>query len=126
MAVKFLSEEWLAALKAGLQASDEVSAAAKGKEGIIQQVVTTDGEPIYYWVSFSDGQTDMGLGQIEGATITVTATYEVAAALAQDELSATAAFMSGKVDVTNLMAAMGFQGALGKFGELIREIDAEY
>jgi len=126
MAVKFLSQEWLEALKAGLQASDEVSAAAKGKEGRILQVVNTDGDPIFYWVAFSDGEVEVGMGQIQDATATVTTTYEVAASLAQGDLSPTAAFMSGKVDVSNLMAAMSFQGVLGKFADVIQEIDTEY
>lgn len=126
MAVKFLSPEWLEILRAGLQGSEEVRAAAKGKEGRIQQVVNTEGDPIFYWVSFSDGDTDVGMGPIDDATVTVTTSYETAAALARGEISPTAAFMNGKVDVTNLMAAMAFQGALGKFADLIRDIDTEY
>lgn len=126
MAVKFLSEEWSAALKANVQASDEIRAAAKGKNGRVQQVVNTDGEPILYWVTFTDGEVDMGLGRIEDADIIVTTSYETAAAMAQGELSPAAAFMSGRVDVSNVMAAMGFQSVLSKFADAVKEMDAGY
>lgn len=126
MAVKFLSEEWVAALNSNIQASDEIRAAVKGKNGRVQQVVNTDDGPILYWVSFDDGEVDMGLGNVDDATITVTTTYETAAAMAQGELSPTAAFMSGKVDVSNVMAAMGLQGVLSRFGDAVKAIEAEY
>jgi putative sterol carrier protein len=126
MAVKFLSEEWVEALKSSIQASDEIRAATRGKNGRVLQIVNTDGAPILYWVSFADGEVDMGMGNIDDPTITVTTSYETAAALAQGNLSATAAFMSGKVDVSNVMTAMGFQGVLSKFGDAVKAIDAEF
>lgn len=126
MAVKFLSEEWVAALNSNIQASDEIREAVKGKNGRVQQVVNTDDGPILYWVSFDDGEVHMGLGKVDDATITVTTTYETAAAMAQGELSPTAAFMSGKVDVSNVMAAMGLQGVLSRFGDAVKAIEAEY
>jgi putative sterol carrier protein len=37
-----------------------------------------------------------------------------------------AAFMSGKIEVSNVMSAMGLQGALSSAGAVIKDIDTEY
>jgi putative sterol carrier protein len=126
MAVKFLSPEWVAAVRDGLAASPEFLDAIKGTRGRVQQVVHTDGEDILYWVEFTGTGFEMGEGPVERPTVTVTSDYATAGALASGQLSPMAAFMSGKVDVSNMMTAMGLQGALSKFGSVVKSIDTEF
>jgi len=68
----------------------------------------------------------MGTGEIESPNITLTSDYETAAALAKGELSPMAAFMGGKVQISNMMAAMGLQGPLSEFGKVVKSISAEF
>lgn len=126
MAAKFLSEEWVQAVKDGLDASAEFKEALKGNSGRVLQVVTSDGDDIMYWIEFTGDGFNMGSGSIDSPTVTVTASYETAAGIAKGDISPMAAFMSGKVDVSNVMAAMGLQGVLGKFGAVVKSIDTEY
>ena len=58
--------------------------------------------------------------------LSVTTDYATAVEMAKGELSAMAAFMSGRVQISNIMTAMGLQGALGAVGAVIKAIDTEY
>lgn len=126
MPAEFLSEEWVKAVEAGLGSNDGFRSATKGQHARIQQVVTTDDEEVGYWIRIDDGEVEMGSGRIDDASITITADRDTAVALAKGELSATAAFMAGRVEVSNIMSAMGLQGALSQFGAVVKAVDTEY
>jgi putative sterol carrier protein len=126
MAIRFLSDEWAAAVKEGLSANDDFKGASKGSRARIQQVVTTGDEDLSYWVVIDDGSGDAGTGRIEAPSLTITSSYETAEALAKGELSPMAAFIAGKIEVSSVMAAMGLQGALAAVGAIIKDIDTEY
>lgn len=126
--MKFLSEEWALALRDKVNASEDFRAAAGSQQARIQQVVTDapGGKDIRYWLTLENGRVDVGVGDLDDAEVTITQDYATAVALAKGDLSGVAAFMSGKIQVSNMMKVMGLQGALQHLAPLIREIDCEY
>jgi len=127
VAVKFLSEGWVRAVRGGLSASDGFKEATASQRSRIQQIVMTEeGDDIRYWIVLDEGAVDMGLGSTNDADVTITSDYETAVALAKGELSATNAYFGGRVRITNVMSAMSLLGALSKYGEVVRSIETEY
>ncbi|MEX0832609.1 MAG: SCP2 sterol-binding domain-containing protein [Actinomycetota bacterium] len=126
--MKFLSEEWAAAVRDAVNSDESFMAAAAGKEARIQQVVTgaPDGD-VSYWVTLSDGDVDSGVGEIDAPDATITQDYATAVQLAKGELSAASAYFGGQIQIQgDLMKLMGLQSVLGKVGAVLRSIDAEY
>ncbi|MGH2596832.1 MAG: SCP2 sterol-binding domain-containing protein [Actinomycetota bacterium] len=127
MAVKFLSDEWALALKAGLNADAVFKEAAAGKTATIQQVISDGDDKTHYWIRIADGGIDMGLGDAEGPDATITETYETAVALAKSELSPVTAFMTGKIKVAgNMGLLLGLQNVLALLPTAMAAIDVEY
>ena len=127
MSVKFLSEEWAAALKNELNANQAFRQAAADKRATIQQVITDDGVETHYWITIADGEIDLGVGDVEGEDALITQSYDSAAALARGELSPVTAFLTGKLKVTgNMGMILGLQGALSQLPAAMAEIDVEY
>ena len=127
MSVKFLSEEWAAALKKELNDNQAFRQAAADKQATIQQVITNDGVETHYWITIADGEIDLGVGDVEGEDAMITQSYDSAAALARGELSPVTAFMTGKLKVTgNMGLILGLQGALAQLPAAMAEIDVEY
>ncbi|TMK96364.1 MAG: SCP2 sterol-binding domain-containing protein [Actinobacteria bacterium] len=63
----------------------------------------------------------------EPVDATITQDYETAAAMSKNELSGTAAYMSGKLRVSgDLMKLMQLQGALGQMPTALKGIDVDY
>ena len=126
MAVKFLSDEWAQALKAGLNEDAAFKEAAAGKTATIQQVIGDD-DQIHYWIRIADGAIDMGLGDAEGPDATITESHETAVALAKGELSPVTAFMTGKIKVAgNMGLLLGLQNVLALLPTAMAAIDVEY
>jgi putative sterol carrier protein len=127
VSVKFLSEEWAAALKKELNENQAFRQAATGKRATIQQIITDDGVETHYWITIVDGEIDLGVGDVEGEDAQITQSYDSAAALARGELSPVTAFMTGKLKVTgNMGLILGLQGALSQLPAAMAEIDVEY
>ena len=125
--VQFLSEQWVKAVRDGLNASDDFRAAAAGQSAKIQQAVTRpDGQLLKYWLTVDDGTIDMGVGDLESPDVTISQDYDTAVALAKSELSPVAAFMSGRLQVSNLMKVMGLQAAFGQLPRVLATLDVEY
>ena len=129
MGVKFLSEEWAKAVEGALNSSDSFKSAAGSASAKVQQVVTgaPDGE-VKYWFKLEGGQASLGMGDSpEPVDATITQDYETAAAMSKNELSGTAAYMSGKLRVSgDLMKLMQLQGALGQMPTALKGIDVDY
>ena len=128
MGVKFLSEEWAKAVEGALNSSDSFKSAAGSQTAKVQQVVTSpDGEK-RYWFKLEGGQASLGMGDsTEPVDATITQDYETAAAMSKNELSGTAAYMSGKLRVSgDLMKLMQLQGALGQMPTALKGIDVDY
>lgn len=127
MAVKFLSKEWAEEVKSALQNNEQMKSSAGAMSARIQQVISgSDGET-RYWFTIENGQMDLGLGDIDNPDATITQDYDTAAALAKNELTGTAAYMSGKLKVSgDLMKLMQLQGVLSQLPNALKDIDVEY
>ena len=124
---KFLSEEWANEVKTALQSNDAVKSAAGNMTARIQQVVNGPDGETKYWFKLEGGNVDLGMGDIENPDATITQDYETAAALSKNELTGTAAYMSGKLRVSgDLMKLMQLQGVLGQLPQALKDIDVEY
>jgi putative sterol carrier protein len=124
---KFLSEEWANEVKTALSTNEAVKSAAGSMTAKIQQVVTGPDGETKYWFKLEGGEVDLGLGEIENPDATITQDYETAAALSKNELTGTAAYMSGKLRVSgDLMKLMQLQGVLGQLPAALKDIDVEY
>jgi len=125
--VQFLSDEWAQAVKGALASNDSVKSAAGSMAARVQQVVTTpDGEK-RYWFKLEGGGVDLGMGDIDNPDATITQDYDTAVALSKNELTGTAAYMSGKLRVSgDLMKLMQLQGVLGQLPTALKDLDVDY
>jgi putative sterol carrier protein len=128
MGVKFLSEEWTQAVQDALNASDSFRNAIANQSAKIQQVVSTPEGETKYWFKLEGGQAHLGMGQLdEPVDATISQDYETAAAVLRNELSPTAAYMSGKMRVSgDLMKLMQLQGAMGQMPAALGNLDVDY
>jgi hypothetical protein len=80
--MKFLSEEWAAAVMEAVNSTDEFAKAAGTASARLQQVITrTDGDA-HYWTVVEDGKLSLGIGDLENIDATITQSYATAVALA--------------------------------------------
>jgi putative sterol carrier protein len=127
MGVQFLTDEWTSAAQAAMNA-DEGFVSAIGKHTArLQQVVTApDGEKRYY-VKLEDGKAEVAMGDVENPDATITQDYDTAKGISTGELSAVAAYMSGKLRVQgDLMKLMTMQGVLTQLPNALKSLDVEY
>jgi putative sterol carrier protein len=126
--VKFLSEEWMKAVQDALNSNETFKSAAGSQNAKIQQVITTPEGEQRYWFKLEAGQATLGAGDSpDTVDATITQDYETAVALSKNELSGTAAYMSGKLRVAgDLMKLMQLQGALGQMPAALKELEVEY
>jgi putative sterol carrier protein len=125
--VKFLSEEWAAAMTEALNSSDAFKQAAGGQTAKLQNVVTTpEGEKKYFF-KLENGAAEVGVGEIPDAEATLSSDYETAAAIQKSELNGTAAYMSGKLKVNgDLMRLMQLQGLFNALPQAVSGVEVEY
>lgn len=128
MSVKFLSEEWTEAVQDALNASEPFRSAAGSQTTKVQQVVTGPDGEVRYWFKLDGGQASLGLGDSpEDVDATITQDYDTAVALSKNELTGTAAYMSGKLRVSgDLMKLMQLQAAMGQMPAALKDIEVEY
>jgi putative sterol carrier protein len=128
VSVKFLSEEWMKAVQDSLNGNQAFKGAAGSQSATIQQVVTTPEGEKRYWFKLEAGQAALGSGESpEPVDATITQDYDTAVALSKNELSGTAAYMSGKLRVSgDLMKLMQLQGALGQMPAALKDLDVDY
>ena len=128
MGVKFLSEEWTQAVQEALNASDAFRSAAGSQSAKVQQVVTTPEGEKRYWFKLEGGKAELGAGDApDQVDATITQDYDTAVALSKNELTGTAAYMSGKLRVAgDLMKLMQLQGALGQMPAALKDLDVDY
>lgn len=127
MAVKFLSDEWASEVTNALNNSEAFQKAAGSQSARVQNVVTTpEGEKRYFF-KLEGGQAQVGTGDIENPEATVTQDYDTAVALSKNELTGTAAYMSGKLKLQgDLMKMMQLQGLFGTLPQAVSDVDVEY
>lgn len=129
MGIAYLSDDWAKEVNNRLQSSEAVLNAAKGQSVTIQMVVTdvpNRGEVKYYF-KLTDGQPEVGVGDIEGPEATINQNYETSVAVAKGELNSQNAFMQGKLKITgNLMKLMQLQGFFQALGGAVEGLETEY
>ena len=128
MPVRYLSQEWVDQYNAALAGDEAVRAAMKGKNAALQMVISgaPEGE-VRYWLRIADGGASAGLGDIDGADVTITQTYETSVQVNRGELDGQKAFMQGKVKFTgSMMQMMKLGSALTQVSKLLAAIETEY
>ena len=127
MAVKFLSEEWAGEVTNALNSSDAFKNAAGSQSARLQQVVTGPQGETKYFFKLEGGQAEVGVGEIDNPEATVTQDYDTAVALAKQELTGTAAYMSGKIKISgDLMKLMQLQGLFNVLPQAVQNVDVQY
>ena len=128
MPVKYLSPEWIDAYNAAVASDDSVRKALKGKSAVIQMIVSDapSGE-VHYWLRIGDGTASVGLGDAEGADVTISQSYETSAQVNRGELDGAKAFTQGKVKIAGKMIKMmQLRGPLAEVQKALDTIDTEY
>jgi putative sterol carrier protein len=128
MPVKYLSQEWVDQYNAALASDDAVHTALKGKSAALQMVIShaPQGE-VRYWLRIADGGASAGLGDIDGADVTIRQSYETSVQVNKGELDGQKAFMQGKVKITGkMLKMMQLRGPLEKVQATLNTIDTEY
>jgi putative sterol carrier protein len=127
MSVKFLSEEWAEEVTRAVNEHEAFQKAAGSQVARIQNVVTTpEGEKKYFF-TVEQGRARLEMGEIDSPDATISQDYQTAMALSKNELSGTAAFMSGKIRVSgDLMKLMQMQGLFSTLPQALSTIEVEY
>jgi putative sterol carrier protein len=127
MGVKFLTEEWTSAAQDAMNADAGFVGAIGGQKARLQQVVTTPEGDVHYFVKLEDGKAQVAIGDVDDPDATITQDYDTAKGISTGELSAVAAYMSGKLRVQgNLMKLMTMQGVLTQLPNALKSLDVEY
>jgi putative sterol carrier protein len=126
--VKYLSPEWIDEYNAALAKDDSVRAALKGKNAAIQMVVSDapQGE-VRYWLRIAEGDASVGLGDVDGADVTISQSYETSVQVNRGELDGQKAFTQGKVKISGkMLKMMQLRGPLAQVQAALGTIDTEY
>ena len=128
MGIRFLSAVWCAAVQDALNSNEAFTKSAGSLAANIQQVVTSPDGEVRYWFKLGGGQAALGVGDSADAPdATITQDYDTAMKISKNELTGTAAYMSGKLRVAgDLMKLMQLQGALGQMPAALKDLDVEY
>ena len=101
---KWLTQEWLDETRKMAESQPE----RPGASAKMQYVVTggPDGEVKYYWILENGKLLKSQLGDLDGAEVIMTQTYDDAKKVQKGELDANAAFMQGRIKVAGNMAKL--------------------
>jgi putative sterol carrier protein len=127
LAVKFLSDEWAKAFTDAMNSNEDFKQAAGSQSSKVQNVVNSpEGEKRFY-LKLEGGQVEVATGDLPDAEATITQDYDTAVALFKNELTGTAAYMSGKIKVQgDLMKLMQMQGVQAVGQKIHSTLDIEY
>ena len=125
---RFLSEAWVQEVTVALNEhqgfKNAIGAADLGVQFSTSEA--PDGSVDYYLHS-TGGNSEMALGVLESADVTVNQSYDTATAISKGELNTQTAFMTGKLKVSgNLAKLMMHQSAIQQWGAAVSELDVEY
>ena len=127
MPVKYLSQEWIDAYNAAMD-QDAVRGALAGKSAGIQMVISDSPQgEIRDWLRIADGGAEAGLGDLDGADVTIRQSYETSAQVNKGELDGQKAFTQGKVKIGGkMLKMMQLRGPLAQVQIALAAIDTEY
>lgn len=125
---KFLSDEWAKDVTTALNSHEGYKNAIGAADLGIQ--FHTEGGPdgdVDYFLKSSGGTSNMAVGTLEDADVTVKQSYETATDIAKGDLNTQTAFMTGKLKVSgNLAKLMMHQAAIQQWGAAVSDLDVEY
>jgi len=125
---KFLTEDWANDVTQALN-KHEGFKSAMGAADLGIQFNTEDGPngEVDYYLKSSGGTSNLALGRLDDADVTVKQSYDTAAAISKGELNTQTAFMTGKLKVSgNLAKLMMHQGAIQQWASAVSDLDVEY
>ena len=125
---KFLTEGWANDVTQALN-KHEGFKSAMGAADLGIQFNTEDGPngEVDYYLKSSGGTSNLALGTLDDADVTVKQSYDTAAAISKGELNTQTAFMTGKLKVSgNLAKLMMHQGAIQQWASAVSDLDVEY
>ena len=125
---KFLTEEWAQDVTTALNNHEGFKNAIGAAELGIQFSVegAPDGDTDYFLKS-SGGSTNLAVGTLDDADVTVKQNYDTAVAISRGELNTQTAFMTGKLKVSgNLAKLMMHQSAVQQWGSAVADLDVDY
>lgn len=125
---KFLTEDWANDVTRALN-SHEGFKSAMGAADLGIQFNTEDGPEgeVDYYLKSSGGTSNVALGSLDDADVTVKQSYDTAAAISKGELNTQTAFMTGKLKVSgNLAKLMMHQAAIQQWASAVADLDVEY
>jgi len=127
MGVQFLSDEYLAAATAALNANDDfVNSIANIDMGLQFHVTEAPTSDIDFYLTVGEGEATMVAGVLDGADVSISSTHETAVAMFSGELNTQMAFMTGKIKVTGNMAVLMMnQGVINKWAATVGDLDVE-
>jgi len=125
---KFLTEEWAQDVTKALNNHEGFKNAIGAAElGIQFSVEDAPDEETDYFLKSSGGSTNVAVGTLDDADVTVKQNYDTAVAISQGELNTQTAFMTGKLKVSgNLAKLMMHQSAVQQWGAAVSDLDVEY
>lgn len=128
MGVQFLSDDHMAAATAALAAdADFTNSIANISMGLQFEVTEGPADDINYYLRVADGGAAMEIGQLEDADVSISSTYETAAAMFKGDLNTQMAFMTGKIKVAGNMAVLMMnQGVITKWGVAMSDLEVDY
>ena len=129
MGVEFLGDDYVAAANEALQQHEGFNAAISGVSLALQFHVTDmpSGEDVEYYVDIGEGDSEVGMGELEDADVTITNDYETAVGIATGDLNTQMAFMTGKIKVSGEMAKLLLnQNVLVEMTRALSKIDTEF
>ena len=128
MGVQFLSEDHMAEATAALQADDDfASSIANISMGLQFQVTDAPSGDVDYYLSVSNGAALMALGELDGADVSISSTYETAESMFKGDLNTQMAFMTGKIKVAGNMAILMMnQGVINAWGSAMEGLEIDY
>lgn len=129
MAVRFLSDEYMAEATRVMNEDEEFASAITDLSLGMQFTVTDvpDEDDFEYYIRIADGRGEMARGVLENPDARIRNSYATAAGISRGEINSATAFMTGKLKVSgNVAKLMTAQGALGKLQDAMAAVEVEY
>ncbi len=129
MAVRFLSDEYMAQATKVMNDDEAFRSAAGGLDMTMQFTVTDvpDEGEFQYFIRIADGRGEMARGTVDQPDARIRNSYDTAAGISRGELNSATAFMTGKLKVSgNVAKLMTAQNALSRLQDAMAALEVEY